>query len=58
MLPRFSASGVATHLYARSREAMIVEEVAASAQSAAQSRSATFTFSVQTSRAGVGDHRT
>ena len=39
--PRFSTSNVTTHLYARRREAMVVEEeVAASTQS----RSATFAF--------------
>ena len=47
VLPSFPASSVATHLYARSREA-IIAEVAASVQSVAQSRSATF----------AGDHHT
>jgi len=50
MLSSFPASSVATHLYARSREAIIAEEVAASAQSVAQSRSATLAF--------AGDHHT
>jgi hypothetical protein len=42
MLPKLSASSVTTHLYARSKEAIITEEVAASAQSVAQGRPATF----------------